>query len=202
MTLNTEDAASPTDDTRSGAQPRALSDARVLELRKDFPILDQEVNGEPLVYLDSGATSQRPTQVLETERRFLETENAAVHRGAHTLAALSTVAFEDARETVARFVGAAPEQISWTLNATDAINLVTGGIRIASAGRGGPRASRLAIGEGDEILITEAEHHANLVPWQQLALDTGATLVYVPVNDRGTWSVEDAGALISSSTLV
>ena len=202
MTLNTEDAASPTDDTRSGAQPRALSDARVLELRKDFPILDQEVNGEPLVYLDSGATSQRPTQVLETERRFLETENAAVHRGAHTLAALSTVAFEDARETVARFVGAAPEQISWTLNATDAINLVTGGIRIASAGRGGPRASRLAIGEGDEILITEAEHHANLVPWQQLALDTGATLVYVPVNDRGTWSVEDAGALISARTKV
>ncbi|GAB3304742.1 cysteine desulfurase [Pseudoclavibacter terrae] len=202
MTLNTEDAT-PTgsaDGTPSAVQ--ALSDTRVNQLRRDFPILDQEVNGEPLVYLDSGATAQRPTQVLEVERRFLENENAAVHRGAHTLAALSTVAFEDARETVAAFVGAAPEQISWTLNATDAINLVTGGIRIASAGRGGPRAARLAIGEGDEILITEAEHHANLVPWQELALDTGATLVYVPVNDRGTWSVEDAAALISSRTKV
>lgn len=202
MTLNTEDAASTTSADGAPTAVQALSDTRVNQLRRDFPILDQEVNGEPLVYLDSGATSQRPTQVLEVERRFLEHENAAVHRGAHTLAALSTVAFEDARETVAAFVGAAPEQISWTLNATDAINLVTGGIRIASAGRGGPRATRLAIGEGDEILITEAEHHANLVPWQELALDTGATLVYVPVNDRGTWSVEDAAALISSRTKV
>lgn len=202
MTLNTEDAASSPQSSAAPEGVHALSDARVLELRQDFPILDQEVNGTPLVYLDSGATSQRPTQVLDAERRFLETENAAVHRGAHTLAALSTVAFEDARETVAGFVGAAPEQISWTLNATDAINLVTGGIRIASAGRGGPRAERLTIGEGDEILITEAEHHANLVPWQQLALDTGATLVYVPVNDRGTWSVEDAAALLSKRTKV
>ena len=128
------------------------------------------MNGQPLAYLDSGATAERPRQVLDAERRFLEHDNAAVHRGAHTLAALSTDAYEDARATVAGFVGAAaPTEVVWTANATDALNLVAYGIANASRGRGGAAAERFRLGAGDEILVTEAEHHANLVPWQELA---------------------------------
>ncbi|KAB1653125.1 SufS family cysteine desulfurase [Pseudoclavibacter chungangensis] len=179
-----------------------LTDAEVDAIRADFPILGQSIEGEPLAYLDSGATSQRPRQVLDAERGFLEHDYAAVHRGAHTLAARSTEAYEDARATVAGFVGAEAEQISWTLNATDALNLVVGGLDRASHGFGGPEAKRLALGPGDEILITEAEHHANLVPWQQLARSTGAELRYVPVRDDGTWTLDDAAARIGPRTRV
>ncbi|ARC57812.1 putative cysteine desulfurase [Frondihabitans sp. 762G35] len=172
-------------------------------LRADFPGLAQEVNGHPLAYLDSGATSQRPVQVLDAERRFLETSNAAVHRGAHTLAALATEEYEGARETVARFVGAASvEEIVWTSNATDALNLVAYGIGTATLGRGGPEAARFALAPGDEIVVTEAEHHANIVPWQELAARTGATFRYVPVRDDGTWTVDDAAAVITERTRI
>lgn len=116
---------------------RPLTAAEVEAIRRDFPILHQEVNGAPLAYLDSGATAERPVQVLDAERRFLERDNAAVHRGAHTLAALATDAYEDARATVARFVGASsPSEVVWTANATDALNLVAYGIANASRGRG------------------------------------------------------------------
>ncbi|MCU1529474.1 MAG: cysteine desulfurase [Frondihabitans sp.] len=172
-------------------------------LRTDFPSLTQEVNGFPLAYLDSGATAQRPISVLDAERSFLETTNAAVHRGAHTLAALATEAYEQARETVARFVGASSaDEIVWTSNATDALNLVAYSIGNASIGRGGAEARRFALEPGDEIVVTEAEHHANLIPWQELAARTGAVFRYVPVRDDGTWTVDDAAAVISDRTRI
>lgn len=171
--------------------------------RTDFPGLAQEVNGFPLAYLDSGATAQRPAAVLDAERVFLETTNAAVHRGAHTLAALATEAYEDARETVARFVGApSADEIVWTSNATDALNLVAFSIGNASLGRGGDEARALALRPGDEIVVTEAEHHANLIPWQELAARTGATFRYVPVRDDGTWTIDDAAAVITPRTRI
>jgi cysteine desulfurase/selenocysteine lyase len=171
--------------------------------RTDFPGLAQEVNGFPLAYLDSGATAQRPASVLDAERTFLETTNAAVHRGAHTLAALATEAYEEARESVARFVGAASaDEIVWTSNATDALNLVAYSIGNASVGRGGDEARRFALKPGDEIVVTEAEHHANLIPWQELAARTGATFRYVPVRDDGTWTVDDAAAVITPRTRI
>ncbi|MEN0102173.1 MAG: SufS family cysteine desulfurase [Curtobacterium sp.] len=185
------------------APNQPLTDDQVERIKTDFPILQQQVNGRPLAYLDSGATAERPRQVLDAERRFLEHDNAAVHRGAHTLAALSTDAYEDARATVAGFVGAAsPNEIVWTSNATDALNLVAYGIANASRGRGGADAERFRIGPGDEILVTEAEHHANLVPWQETALATGATLRWVPVDDQGCWTAADALALITEHTKV
>ncbi|WP_253181638.1 SufS family cysteine desulfurase [Curtobacterium sp. UCD-KPL2560] len=182
---------------------RPLTAAEVEAIRRDFPILHQEVNGAPLAYLDSGATAERPVQVLDAERRFLERDNAAVHRGAHTLAALATDAYEDARATVARFVGASsPSEVVWTANATDALNLVAYGIANASHGRGGAAAERFRIGPGDELLVTEAEHHANLVPWQELAATTGATLRWVPVADDGTWTADDMVGMIGERTRV
>lgn len=171
-------------------------------IRRDFPALTETVNGEPLAYLDSGATAQRPLSVLDAERDFLLHHNAAVHRGAHTTAGEATELFEDARATVAAFIGAAPEEIVWTANATDAINLVAYGFANASRGRGGPDAARFALAAGDEILVTEAEHHANLIPWQELAATTGATLRFVPVRDDGTFEAEDARPLITDHTRV
>lgn len=177
-----------------------LDETRVHELRRDFAILSQEVNGHPLVYLDSGATAQRPAPVLDAERAFLELHNAAVHRGAHTLAGLATDDYEQARETVARFVGADADEISWTLNATDAINSVS--IALAKANAAGGAEERIRLAAGDEILITEAEHHANLVPWQELAAATGATLRWVEVDDDGCWSLDDMRALITERTRI
>lgn len=180
-----------------------LSDAEVRELRRDFPALAERVNGQDLAYLDSGATSQRPTAVLNVERDFVEHSNGAVHRGAHTLAALATEAYEDARETIARFVGASSaSEIVWTSNATDALNLVAYGFGNASHGRGGEAARRFVLVPGDEILVTEAEHHANLIPWQELAASTGATLRFVPVDDNGIYTLADAEALITERTRI
>lgn len=177
-----------------------LTEARVAQLREDFPILRTEVHGHPLVYLDSGATAQRPAPVLDAEREFLEQHSSAVHRGAHTLAGLSTLDFEDARETVARFVGADSDEISWASNATDALNTVA--IALAKANAAGSAVGRLRIGPGDEILVTEAEHHANLVPWQELAALTGATLRWVEVDDAGLWSIDDLREQLTDRTRV
>jgi len=179
-----------------------LTEAEVLRLREDFPILQTEVNGHPLVYLDSGATAQRPLGVLDAERDYLLNLNAAVHRGAHTLAAEATDAFEDARETVARFVGADADEIVWTSNATEAVNLVAYSLSNASAGRGGAEADRLRLGEGDEIVTTEMEHHANLIPWQELAARTGATLRVIPLDDDGALRMEEAARLIGPRTRI
>lgn len=162
-----------------------LSDDEVQRLRADFPILQTEVNGHPLAYLDSGATSQRPLAVLDAEREFATRFNSAVHRGAHTLAAEATELFEDARATVAGFIGADDDEVVWTSNATEAINLVAYSLSNASLGRGGTAAEPLRLRAGDEIVTTEMEHHANLIPWQELAARTGATLRVVPVDDDG-----------------
>ncbi|MFK3835773.1 cysteine desulfurase [Microbacterium sp. NPDC087868] len=162
-----------------------LSDDEVRRLRRDFPILASTVNGHPLAYLDSGATSQRPFAVLDAEREFATTFNSAVHRGAHTLAAEATELFEDARATVARFIGADDDEIVWTSNATEALNLVAYSLSNASIGRGGAAAEPLRLRTGDEIVTTEMEHHANLIPWQELAARTGATLRVIPLDDDG-----------------
>ncbi|WP_280404653.1 cysteine desulfurase [Nocardia brasiliensis] len=153
----------------------ALDVARV---RADFPILSRTVrDGKPLVYLDSGATSQRPLAVLDAERDFLTTRNAAVHRGAHQLAEEATDAYEDARAAIGRFVGVDADEIVFTKNATESLNLVT----YSFADDRFP----YHVGPGDEIVITELEHHANLVPWQELARRTGATLKWYGVTDDG-----------------
>jgi len=197
-------ATAPTTDSPPQARraPAPLDDADVARIREDFPALAEIVNGEPLSYLDSGATTQRPRQVLDAERDFLLHSNAAVHRGAHTLAGLATEAFEDARATVAAFVGASAEEIVWTSGATDALNLVAYAIGNASHGRGGPAARRFALVPGDEIVVTEAEHHANLIPWQELAATTGAVLRYVPVDERGVYDADAAAAVITDRTRI
>lgn len=159
------------------------SDAETEAIRAQFPILRETVNGHPLVYLDSAATAQRPLRVLDAERDYILHRNSAVHRGAHTLAAESTEEFEDARAAVAGFIGASSTELVWTSNATEGINLVAHGLAAASLDPAADPRVRLA--PGDEIVVTELEHHANLIPWQQLASRTGATLRYLPVDDHG-----------------
>lgn len=190
----------PADDERSYAGRVTGFDPRAL--RADFPLLQRELNGHPLVYLDSGATGQRPSVVLAAERTFLETTNSAVHRGAHTLAAEATDLFEDARAEVAAFVGAGPEQLVWTSGATAGLNLAAFAIGNATAGRGGPAAQRFALREGDEIVVTESEHHANLIPWQELAARTGARLRHIPVLDDGRLGMAAAQELIGERTRI
>lgn len=156
------------------------------DLRGDFPLLARTVrNGKSLVYLDSAATTQKPLAVLEAESAFYREHNGAVARGAHVLAEEATEAFESARGDVARFVGAPAEEIVWTSGATGGVNLIANGVGLASVGAGGTAAAPFRIGPGDEIVITESEHHANLIPWQQLAARTGATLRWLPVDDSG-----------------
>ncbi|MGV0850165.1 cysteine desulfurase [Mycolicibacterium phlei] len=147
-------------------------------IRADFPILKKQMRGgNELAYLDSGATSQRPLQVLDAEREFLLTSNGAVHRGAHQLMEEATDAYEDGRAEIASFVGAEPDELVFTKNATEAINLVAYVL-------GDDRFDR-AVGPGDVIVTTELEHHANLIPWQELARRTGATLKWYGVTDNG-----------------
>ena len=164
--------------------PEPLNTATI---RADFPILSRTVRGgRPLVYLDSGATSQRPRQVLDAERAFTERHNAAVHRGAHQLAEEATDAYESARARIATFVGAAADEVVFTKNATEGINLVAYAFSNASVGTAlGPDAERFRLAPGDEIVVTELEHHANLVPWQELCRRTGAVLRWYEVTDDG-----------------
>jgi cysteine desulfurase / selenocysteine lyase len=176
-----------------------ISDDEARSLRAEFPLL---AGAPDLVYLDSAATSQKPAVVLDAERHFLEHENAAVHRGAHRLAAEATIRFEDARGSVAGFVGVAEDEVVWTANATAALNLVAYAIGNASAGRGGADAERFRLLEGDEIVVTELEHHGNLIPWQELAARTGAVLRYVPVDDDGALRMEEAERIVGPRTKV
>jgi cysteine desulfurase/selenocysteine lyase len=170
-------------------------------LRADFPILARTVReGKKLVYLDSGATSQRPTQVLDAERLFLNTANAAVHRGAHQLAEEATDAYEGARQRIADFVGASADELVFTKNATEGINLVS--YAMGNASISGPEAQRFLLGPGDEIVITEMEHHANLVPWQQLCLRTGATLRWFGVTPEGRLDLSNVDELVNPRTKV
>lgn len=156
----------------------ASVDLDVTRIRSDFPILSRVMrSGNQLAYLDSGATSQKPLQVLDAERNFLITSNGAVHRGAHQLMEESTDAYEQGRADIAAFVGADTDELVFTKNATEAINLVSYVL--------GDRRFDRAVGPGDVIVTTELEHHANLIPWQELAERTGATLRWFGVTDNG-----------------
>ncbi|WP_411375918.1 aminotransferase class V-fold PLP-dependent enzyme [Arthrobacter sp. MPF02] len=186
--------------------PPVLDNAEVLRIRNDFPVLDQLVNGRPLVYLDSGATSQNPLSVIEAEQEFYEQRNAAVHRGAHHLAVEATEVFEDARQAVADFIGADYAETIWTSNATEGLNLVSYTLSTAALwaaqGRGDAALKELALRPGDEIVVTEMEHHANLIPWQELAFRAGATLRYIPIDDAGSLRMEEAAGIIGPRTRV
>lgn len=173
------------------------------DVRRDFPLLTRTVrNGKPLVYLDSGATSQKPHAVLNAEADFYQFHNGAVARGAHLLAEEATDAFETARAQVAGFIGAPTDELVWTPGATQALNLVANGFAAASDGLGGADAERFRLGAGDEIVVTEAEHHANLIPWQQLAARTGATLRWIGLNDDGTLRYDELDSVITEQTRV
>lgn len=170
-------------------------------IRADFPLLDRTVrNGKPLVYLDSGATSQRPTCVIDAEQEFITGHYAAVKRGAHQLADEATEYFEGARSTVAEFVGAArPEEVIFTAGATAALNLLAYSFGNATYD---PAAARFRLGPGDEIVVTEMEHHANLVPWQELCRRTGATLRYFGLTDDYRLDLADIDSILTAHTKV
>ena len=163
----------------------------VKELKQLFPILNQEVNGHPLVYLDSAATSQKPTSVIEAVSNYYRLDNSNVHRGVHTLGTRATDAYEGAREKIRKFINAkSTQEIMYTRGTTTALNLVA-----SSYGRAN-------LGEGDEIIITYMEHHSNLIPWQQVAKQTGATLKYFPLQEDGTLTIEDVRSTITPNTKI
>lgn len=185
-----------------------MSNLDVAAIKADFPILARHVrDGRRLVYLDSGATSHKPVQVLDAERAFYEQHNSAVHRGAHQLAEEATVAFESAREVIAGFVGARPQDLVFTKNATESINLVAytflnatlKSARNVSLPEG---AQRFVLSEGDHIVVTEMEHHANLVPWQELCDKTGATLSWIGLTDDGRLNNDDINRRITNRTKI
>jgi len=172
-------------------------------IRADFPALTRTVrNGNQLVYLDSGATSQKPVQVLDAERSFYERHNSAAHRGTHLLGEEATDAYEGAREKVAAFIGAQPGEVVFTKNATEAINLVAYAMSNATAADGAQGSGRFRVLPGDEILITEMEHHANLVPWQQLCERTGATLRWLNVTPDGRLALDQLDSLLTGRTKI
>ncbi|UBH05230.1 cysteine desulfurase [Leucobacter sp. Psy1] len=188
----------------------AIDQSEVSQLRAAFPYFAGLPESGAVAYLDAAATSQRPASVLDAERAFLERANAAVHRGTSQAVGSATEQFERARALVADFAGApTSEQIVWAENATDALNLValgigeaTAAVRTGDASLGVEESSRFALESGDEILVTEAEHHANLIPWQRLAAKTGATLRWIPVREDGTWTLDDARAAITPRTRI
>jgi len=163
-------------------------------VRKDFPILSRTVNGHPLVYLDSANTSQKPRQVVEAISEHYERHNANIHRAQHVLAEEATAAYEAGRDKVAALIGA-PErdEVIFTKNASEALNLVANTMAWPSA---------LQVGPGDEIVITEMEHHSNIVPWQQVAERTGATLRWFGITDEGRLDLENLDSLITERTAV
>ncbi|CAM3993577.1 aminotransferase class V-fold PLP-dependent enzyme [Helcobacillus massiliensis] len=177
-----------------------MRDWDIESIRADFPILTRTTaDGQPIVYLDSGATSQRPRQVIDAEVDFLTGHNAAVKRGAHQLAEDATDPYESARETIARFVGCRDErELIFTKNATEALNIVAYSLSNGDAST----PDHLRVKEGDEILVTEMEHHANLVPWQELARRTGATLRWIPLADDFTLDLTDLDTLLTERTKV
>ncbi|WP_048828000.1 cysteine desulfurase [Bacillus sp. B-jedd] len=161
------------------------------EIRQLFPILNQEVNGKPLVYLDSGATSQKPVQVIEALDKYYREYNSNVHRGVHTLGTKATDAFEGAREKARKFINAkSTQEIIYMRGTTTALNTVAHSYGTAN------------LREGDEIVITPMEHHSNIIPWQQAAKRTGATLKYMPLQEDGTISLEDARKTITENTKI
>ena len=166
-------------------------------IAKDFPILDRTIrDGKRLVYLDSGATSQKPNVVIDAESDFYRLHNAAVHRGAHQLAEEATDAYEGAREIVATFLNASVDEIIFTKSATESLNLISYAMGNAAPG------NRFHLTAGDSIVVTEMEHHANLIPWQQLAARTGATLKWFSVTDEGRLDLSQINSVIDETTKV
>lgn len=169
----------------------------VTTLRKDFPIFERTVrDGKRLVYLDSGATSQKPLSVIEAESNFYQFHNAAVHRGAHQLAEEATDAYEGARLKVAKFIGAHEDQVVFTKGATESLNLVAYAMGNAEPG------TRFALTSKDKIVVSEMEHHANLIPWQQLASRTGAQLSWFEVTPDGRLDLSNINSVITENTKV
>ena len=167
------------------------------EIRKDFPIFSKVVRGgNRLVYLDSGATSQKPRQVLDAERKFYEQNNAAVHRGAHLLAEEASIAYEGARQVLASFLNAELDEVILTKSATESINA------LAYSFGNSKNSSRFALKPGDRIVVSELEHHANLIPWQQLAKRSGAELVWFSVDPEGRLDQSNLDELINASTKI
>jgi cysteine desulfurase/selenocysteine lyase len=166
-------------------------------IAQDFPILSRKIrDGKRLVYLDSGATSQKPNVVIEAESNFYRNHNAAVHRGAHQLAEEATDAYEGAREIVANFLNAEQDEVIFTKSATESLNLIA-----YAMGNAGPE-NPFHLQAGDSIVVTEMEHHANLIPWQQLATRTGATLKWFSVTDEGRLDLSNINSLIDEQTKV
>ncbi len=177
----------------------------IKKIQLDFPILSREVrNHRKLIYLDSAATSQKPQVVIDAQNNFYETINSVVHRGAYYLAELATDAHEHARETIAAFVNIKPEQLVFTKNATESLNLLSYSFLNATmkAKFGSVVDKRLILNPGDEILVSELEHHANLVPWQELCLKTGAVLKWIPITDQGLLDYSKIESLISPKTKI
>ena len=163
--------------------------------KNDFPILKRKVRGgNTLIYLDSGATSQKPETVIEAEANFYRTKNAAVHRGAHLVAEEASEAYEGARKNVARFIGAKSDEVIFTKSATESLNLIAYSL-------GNPE-SKFHLKSGDEIVVSEMEHHANLIPWQQLAKRVGAKLTWFKITDEGRLDLSDIDKLINKKTKI
>lgn len=168
-----------------------------LVIRRDFPIFNRTIrDGKRLVYLDSGATSQKPQQVIDAEVDFYRLHNAAVHRGAHQLAEEATDIYEGARDIVAGFIGADRDEVVFTKSATESLNL------IAYAMGNAPVGNRFHLAPGDGIVVTEMEHHANLIPWQQLAARTGAALSWFEVTQEGRLDLSNIDSIITENTKV
>jgi cysteine desulfurase / selenocysteine lyase len=182
-------SASTLPNSTSSSADRAPFD--VARVREDFPVLSQFANGKPLIYLDNAATAQKPLAVIDRIRDFYALENATVRRGVHYLSQRATDAYEQVRETVARFINASSErEIVFVRGTTEAINLVANGF------------ASTVLGPGDEVLVTEMEHHANIVPWQLACQRSGATLRVVPIDDRGELRMEELDRLIGEKTKI
>ena len=166
----------------------------VAAVRADFPVLQRVIHGNPLVYLDNASSSHKPRQVLDAEREFVEQHYSNVHRGVHTLSQEATDGYEAARSTVAAFLGAQHDEIVFTKNATEAYNLVAYSFGNAPVG------SPFHLGPGDEVCVTEMEHHSNLVPWQMLCQRTGATLRWIGLTDEGRLELSDLDELVNERT--
>ncbi|MBU3753441.1 MAG: cysteine desulfurase [Candidatus Nanopelagicaceae bacterium] len=174
-----------------------MSSFDIAAIRADFPILKRQIRGNNrLIYLDSGATSQKPNSVLDAERDFYVNHNAAVHRGAHQLAEEATELYEGAREKVATFIGAHVDEVIFTKSATESINAIAYSLGNSTPG------SKFHIKAGDRIVVSEMEHHANLIPWQELARRTGAELVWFKVTEEGRLDLSNIDELITSRTKV
>ena len=160
-------------------------------MRREFPTLEQSINGRPLVYLDNAATSQKPRVVLDALQAYYENDNSNVHRGIHELSRRATVAYEESRAKVAGWVGATePSEIVWTRGTTEAINLVSTAWGLDN------------VGEGDEILISVLEHHSNIIPWQLLARRTGAVIKYIELDEQGRWILDELPQLLTDRTKI